>query len=165
MPETGNKPGWKLSRSAAKRVRNPLPIPKCCPYCHSSVAVAENKVIYGKPVGEWPYVYLCQNADCKSYVGIHPETDIPLGTLANAQTRTARIRARDLFNSYLLGTCKMTRTEAYSWLAGRLGIAVAGCHFAWFDLATCTRVSVLIDDERKRTQRNDARQLYPVGAV
>ncbi len=37
---------------------------------------------------DWPWVYICEG--CGSYVGMHPFTDIPLGTLADAATREAR---------------------------------------------------------------------------
>lgn len=147
---TTDKPAWKLSESAAKRVLHPLPIPTDCPYCQSPVKAVENKVIFRKPFGEWPYIYLCQNRECQAHVGMHPGTNIPLGTLANTATRKARVRAKDLFQGYLMGVCKMTRSEAYGWLAARLNIPVASCHFAWFDLNTCNMACYVLTEEKRK---------------
>ncbi|WP_446333007.1 zinc-finger-containing protein [Burkholderia pseudomallei] len=96
-----------------------------------------NNAIYGRDYGEWPWAFLCRG--CGSYVGMHPFTDIPLGTLADAATREARKRAKAAFNP-LWQSGSMTRTEAYTWLAARLGVAVAACHIGWFDVAMCQLV-------------------------
>lgn len=141
-------PRWKLSRSAAARVLNPLPVPHTCPYCQSEVEAVPNEEIYGKPFGDWPFAYLCQKEACRAYVGMHPRTKIPLGTLANAITRQARTRAKEMFND-LWGPGKMSRTEAYGWLAQHLDITVGRCHFGWFDVKTCQRVMKLITDEKR----------------
>lgn len=127
------------SRRATARVTNPLPAPTCCPNCGDRVGLVSNKVIYGREYGEWPWAYRCCNAECDSYVGLHPFTAIPLGTLANAATRAARKKAKAIFNPLWDGG-GMTRTEAYTWLAGKLGIeTVDECHIGWFDVATCER--------------------------
>ena len=82
-----------VSRRALANVRDALPIPKHCPHCGEDVALVENSVIYnGKTYGKWPYIYRC--APCDAYVGLHPHTDIPLGTLAKKPLRKARIAAK-----------------------------------------------------------------------
>lgn len=134
---SGGKTPWNPSRTATARVTNPLPQPTTCHYCSGKVSIVNNDKIYGSSYGEWPWAFLCDG--CGAYVGLHPFTSIPLGTLADAPTREARKRAKDAFNP-LWRTRLMTRREAYAWLAKMLGINVDECHIGWFDEATCKRV-------------------------
>lgn len=128
---------------AVKRVTNVLPAPTACPNCGGAVKLAGNSEIYGRPLGTWPYVYLCENRKaCDSYVGVHPNTRIPLGTLANAQTRLARKECKPAFE-VLFRNGHMGRTAAYEWLAGALGIPLGECHFGWFDITTCRKARQL----------------------
>jgi hypothetical protein len=71
---------------------------------------------------------------------MHPFTNIPLGTLADGPTRQARKRCKEPFES-LHRSGRMTRSEAYSKLAKKLGIPVEQCHFGWFDAAQCKRAA------------------------
>jgi hypothetical protein len=137
---------WNPSRRAVKRVTNPLPAPTECRFCGGNVEIVKNSEIYnGREYGEWPWAYLCRG--CGAYVGMHPFTGIPLGTLADRNTRDMRKMAKDDFNPLWQGG-EMTRSEAYSWLADRLGIAVAACHFGWFDADTCERVIEIIEEAK-----------------
>ena len=70
---------WNPSHLAISLVRNPLPIPTKCPYCAAGVECVENKKIYGKNYGAWPWIYRCLS--CDAYVEMHSYTDIPLGTM------------------------------------------------------------------------------------
>jgi hypothetical protein len=130
------------SRKATSRVKNPLPIPTNCHLCGSdAVRIGEHREVYGgRQYGEWPYVYLCEG--CGSYVGLHPFTAIPLGALADADMRRARKDCKAPFQ-WLVEECVMTRTEAYEWLAGELGIPVDECHFGWFDVETCHKARAI----------------------
>lgn len=148
MSTIDGKLGWKLSRTAAARVLNPLPVPTECPYCQGEVKAVRNEEIYGRAFGPWPYSYLC--VGCRAYVGMHPQTNIPLGTLADAATRNARKIAKERFQSYLIGRCCMSRNEAYEWLARKLGIAVSACHFGWFNIEACRNVVKAINDDANR---------------
>lgn len=140
---------WKPTASAAKKVLNPLPIPTICPHCGSPVSVVNNKEIYGRQYGKWPFAYKCASKECDSYVGIHPKTDIPLGSLANKATRAARKQAKAVFAPKWEGG-EMSKDEAYAWLASKLGIAdVHHCHVGWFDIETCNRVVDICIQERK----------------
>lgn len=141
---TGAKTPWNPSRKAIARVTNPLPAPTACPHCSGQVELVNNERIYGKPYGEWPWAFLCTGAGCGAYVGLHPFTHIPLGTLADEATRDARKRAKAVFNPRWEGVQhgrKKARTAAYTWLAAQLGLEdVNTCHIGWFDVATCERV-------------------------
>jgi len=134
------KTPWNPSRRAIARVTNPLPAPTACPYCSAHVELVGNEAIYRRAYGEWPWAYLCTNDSCGAYVGLHPFTAIPLGTLAQAPLRAARKAAKAAFNPRWQDGGQ-SRTEAYTWLAGQLGIANVGeCHIGWFDIDTCERV-------------------------
>lgn len=123
-----------VSRRALKRVKNPLPVPTNCRYCAGNVELINNSKIYGREFGEWPYAYRCD--DCGAYVGLHPSTDIPLGTLATAQLRKDRNLSKDMFHK-VRERRGFTRSLAYEWLAGKMGIPVGQCHFGWFDQDEC----------------------------
>lgn len=130
-----------VSRRALKRVKNALPAPTHCRYCGGGVSLVCNSEIYnGRSYGEWPYAYLC--TDCKAYVGLHPSTDIPLGTLATAQLRKDRNTSKDLFHKFKEAR-GFTRTLAYEWLAKEMGIPVAQCHFGWFEQEDCAKAAMV----------------------
>lgn len=122
------------SRKATARVKNPLPAPSVCRICNGKVRIAHHDEIYGKAFGDWPYAYLC--GDCGAYVGMHPFTAIPLGTLADKRTREARKQCKAPFEK-LWREGVMSRTEAYHWLASEMNIATDECHFGWFDANQC----------------------------
>ncbi|WP_422490081.1 zinc-finger-containing protein [Endozoicomonas sp. ALE010] len=123
---------------AVKRVSNPLPQPAHCHYCGGEVVVVNNAEIYGRSFGRWPWAYRCNG--CRAYVGMHPKTDIPLGTLADAATREARKECKAPFEA-LHRTGKMTRNAAYQKLADKLGIPKEECHFGWFDTVMCKKAA------------------------
>lgn len=122
------------SRKAMARVKNPLPAPTECRFCQSHVRVATHQEVYGRDYSDWPWVYLCDN--CGAYVGIHPFTNIPLGTLADKATRDARKNCKKPFEA-IWRSGLMRRSEAYIWLAAQLNIPVGECHFGWFDIRRC----------------------------
>ncbi|CAM3561317.1 zinc-finger-containing protein [Parendozoicomonas haliclonae] len=128
---------WNPSRRATERVKNPLPAPTTCNCCgKDTVELQHHDQLYGRSYGNWPYVYRCTS--CHAYVGLHPFTSIPLGTLADQATREARKRCKPPFED-LHRSGRMSRNEAYAKLAAKLQIPVAECHFGWFDAAMCER--------------------------
>lgn len=139
---TAERTPWNPSRRATARVRDPIPAPETCPHCQSGVKIANNSEIYaGKSYGEWPWAYVC--GGCGAYVGMHPFTSIPLGTLATPAIREARKRAKSLFNP-LWNSGRMSRDEAYAWLAAQLALPLAECHFGMFDESRCRAAIVAI---------------------
>lgn len=134
-----------VSRRALKRVKNPLPVPTICRYCAGCVDLVRNSEIYnGREYGDWPYAYFC--TDCKAYVGLHPDTDIPLGTLAAPQLRKDRNTAKDAFHR-VKEQRGFSRSLAYQWLAGKMGIDVGVCHFGWFDQEECAQALALCSQD------------------
>lgn len=141
------KTPWNPSKRAIKRVRNPLPVPDTCIHCQSSVQAVHHNEIYGRPYGKWPWAYQCSG--CAAYVGMHPFTHIPLGTLATPAIRKSRMECKIPFEK-LYRSGKISRGEAYSRLARKLSIKEEECHFAWFDVEMCHRArkaSMEIDQE------------------
>jgi hypothetical protein len=133
-----------VSRKALKRVKSPLPVPETCRYCGPNTQVFyghhEEVYGYGRSYGDWPYVLLCDN--CESYVGLHPFTDIPLGILADAPLRKARKENKSLFHVVMQGA-GMSRREAYTWLAGEMGIPMEQCHWGWFEADDCEKAGAI----------------------
>lgn len=90
-------------------------------------------------------IYLCRH--CKAWVGVHDGTDKPLGRLANAELRSAKVHAHDCFDPLWLGKIrrdgcskKQARMAGYKWLADQLGIETDRCHIGMFDVDMCNRV-------------------------
>ena len=126
-----------ISRRSLKRVKDRLPVPTACSYCSGEVKLASNEEIYGREYGDWPYCYMC--TACRSHVGLHPKTDIPLGTLADASTREARKRAKAAFQEVTLFRFNRDRTAAYHWLGGLMKIDPRTCHFGMFTVRQCNQ--------------------------
>lgn len=116
---------------------NPILVGEKCPYCGSTIQKSDSKIIYGKSFGD---VYICQRYPiCDSYVGCHKKSGKPLGRLANKELRTWKVRAHNSFDP-LWKSGDMTRTEAYSWLADKMGIDKKDCHIGMFDAEQCKEV-------------------------
>lgn len=121
----------------ATRVTNPLPIPEICCYCGSKIEVRHHLDHYGKIYSSnWPWLYCC--TQCGASTGMHPRTAIPVGILADSQTRAARSSCKGPFTR-LYESGRISRRRAYRLLAAKLGVEVDKCHFGWFDAETCYR--------------------------
>lgn len=136
-----------VSRKALKRVKQPLPVPKSCRYCRGAVQLVHNREVYGREYGEWPFLYHC--CRCDAYVGLHPHTDIPLGTLANRPLREARKRNKAIFFSMFEAGIVNSRNVAYQWLAKKMRISVEECHWGWFNEGQCNLAGQLCRDAIK----------------
>lgn len=140
-----------VSRRALARVKDPAPKPASCK-CGGHVALVNNSAIYnGRSYGEWPYAYYCE--DCDSYVGLHPQTDIPLGTLADKETREARNACKKVFEPIWRNKL-MSRSKAYQWLAKRMGIDVDQCHFGLFDARQCYHAAEICKELSAFSRKN-----------
>lgn len=116
-----------------------------CPYCKSDVNLVDSYLIYRRSYGR---AWLCsQFPKCDSYVGCHPGTDKPLGRLANAELRKAKMEAHKAFDALWKrkmerDKCsqRVARSAGYKWLAQQLSIEINECHIAMFDLDKCKKV-------------------------
>ena len=115
-----------------------------CPYCglHSE-KVDGSKIYPHRPALHHKMFWACM--PCGAWVGCYVGGDKPLGRLANKQLRVAKMKAHEAFDP-LWCSGKMTRTQAYTWLSEKLGIAFHKCHIGMFDLAMCERVVNVIKE-------------------
>jgi len=112
-----------------------------CPYCHGQAELVDSEVIYGRSYG---MAYLCR--PCKAWVGCHAGTVKPLGRLANAELRAAKMAAHSAFDPLWQAKVKQgwskkkARGAGYNWLIEQLGIPREECHIGMMDAETCRKV-------------------------
>jgi hypothetical protein len=78
---------------------------------------------------QWPWIWRCN--DCKAFVGCHNQTRIPMGRIADANTRRLRAHAHIAFDPIWHEFKLLSRVKAYNWLARQMSIESSECHFAW----------------------------------
>lgn len=123
--------------------------PTICRYCGSPVVYTSNAEIYGKEYGTGK-CYLCRN--CKAFVGVHPGTDTPLGTLANEELREWRKEAHFWFDRIWKKPTRITtRYNAYGYLARKMGLSREETHIGMFEIEQCKKV---IEFSKEKMQRN-----------
>ncbi|WP_457447116.1 zinc-finger-containing protein [Roseateles sp. P5_E4] len=124
-----------------------------CTQCqHDTVVVAGDVIYPDRPDLFDRFFWLCR--DCWRYVGCHAakkDVDedgnvswgragaVPLGDVADEKLRGLRSRAHQLFDPIWQGGSK-TRSEAYEWLGGFLGVRPSQAHIAMLDEAQCRRL-------------------------
>lgn len=89
--------------------------------------------------------------DCRAAVGCHSGTDVPFGYMADPMTRRARQNAHKHFDAIWKGPRRsMGRTNAYIWIANKLGIPREDCHISRFDYGRCTEmVSIILECQKE----------------
>jgi hypothetical protein len=123
-----------------------------CPYCDKPAELVTGKAVY-------PHLaklhkkkfYVCN--PCKAHVGCHPGSERPLGRLATASLRRKKMAAHAEFDP-LFRSKKMSRKEAYKWLAKELGIPGSECHIGMFDEEMCDRVVRVCRARRNKHAEN-----------
>lgn len=137
----------KPSQAAINNVSSPLPIPTECNLCGGVVVVKHYNEIYSKHIdAKYPWSYVCTCCDAR--VGIHKDTNIPLGYLADEPLRIRRIAVKTKFialyknrGNYFYGD----KSAAYRWLSQTMGLCNKNCHFGFFNTEQCNRAEELID--------------------
>jgi len=81
--------------------------------------------------------WLCRG--CDAYVGCHGDTNKPMGVLADKEHRDLKMRAHNAFDP-LWVSMDMNRTEAYEWLAEKMGLSKRKCHIGMFNQDQCREV-------------------------
>lgn len=103
-----------------------------CPYCDKQAEFMTSKAYYGKDYGTNMYVCI----PCDATVGTHQRTDNPKGTLAKKELRLLRKSCHEKFDG-LWRNGKMSRTEAYKWLASLMDMGKKEAHIGLFNESTC----------------------------
>lgn len=112
-----------------------------CEYCGDRSKHVTGKDLYPhRPELSGKNFYRCD--PCRAWVGCHPGTLQPLGRLANASLRKAKLAAHAAFDPIwhsdpIPGGA---RKRGYLWLARQLGIHRNDCHIGMFDEDMCRRV-------------------------
>jgi hypothetical protein len=101
-----------------------------CPYDGERAVFVDSSRVYKKSYG---MIWMCEK--CSARVGVHKGSDQPLGRLANAELRRAKIAVHAVFDN--LWDTGMTRSEAYKWLARELDITLEECHIGMFNVDRC----------------------------
>jgi zinc-finger-containing domain len=128
-----------------------------CPYCAADAELVTGAEIYPNR-SDLNELRFWRCAPCNAYVGCHKagsgygDGTLPLGRLANAVLRRAKMQAHAAFDP-LWKTRRMSRRKAYSWLAGELGMPVKAVHIGEFDEALCMRVVQACKMANVRIQR------------
>jgi hypothetical protein len=98
--------------------------------------------LYG---GKFGLAYRCGRDGCGGAHGAHPDGS-PLGDPADLRTRRARTEAHDAFDR-LWRYGPLSRSEAYGWMAGVLGVPREEAHIGRLDRGACARLVAAVKDE------------------
>jgi ssDNA-binding Zn-finger/Zn-ribbon topoisomerase 1 len=82
---------------------------------------------------------------CKAAHGAHPN-GAPLGIPANKETKLARMRAHEAFDSFWKRKC-WKRHEGYRWMREVMGMSRRDAHIARFGIDECERLIGLVEKE------------------
>ncbi len=104
--------------------------------CGNKPVFMDSKKIYGKSYG---MVYYCPF--CKEYVGVHNGTNIPLGTIADKETKKYRMQAHNLLEAKF----GKNKTKAYKWIRKTMHLSNENAHIGKFDKDDCIRLIELIN--------------------
>lgn len=109
-----------------------------CPYCHENAVKAFGDEVYPHRNDlHHKKFWVCHG--CDAYVGCHGTTFRPLGRLANAELRKAKIAAHIAFDTIWMGGY-MPRSDAYVWLAGEMELSKSKCHIGEMTVSQCEAV-------------------------
>lgn len=141
-----------MTSSVADRVKHRLPRPIKCDDCGSPRVHLQKRGYMGLRVTKkWDLIWHC--LDCKALVGCHEGTDIPLGLMADAMTRDARFQAHGSFDNLWRGRhARMSRAEAYAWMASTLSIPADRAHIGMLDERQCEALIAAVKNYKHVTK-------------
>jgi len=115
-----------------------------CPYCNKPTILRPSSFVYGKNAPDYGWFWLCvRYPRCDAYVGCHPGTQRPLGTLANKALRTLRINAHNLFDQ-LWKKGKLDRKQCYLLLQDATNLPPRDAHISRLNNEQCKKVIKLM---------------------
>lgn len=114
-----------------------------CPYCGSDAELTTGAKVYPhRPDLADLKVWACM--PCDAWVGTHKNSrdHKPLGRMANAELRKAKMMAHAAFDPWWKSG-RMTRHEAYRLLAEKMSLDPKDAHIGMFDVEQCKTVHLL----------------------
>ena len=114
-----------------------------CPYCGNDAELTTGYKVYPHRLDLADLkVWAC--FPCDAWVGTHKNspTHAPLGRLANAELRKAKMAAHAAFDPWWKSG-RMTRREAYQKLADLMSLDPKDTHIGMFDVDQCKTVVLL----------------------
>lgn len=140
--------------------RVPLGPPDRCPYCFSAVELVTGADVYPeRPELANRNIWRCTL--CDASVGCHKvgarvrrsdgielvsDGTLPMGSLADEELRAARTETHRLFDGLWLEPARMTRADAYAWMAKLLRIPHEDAHVASLSYDECVKVQLAVED-------------------
>lgn len=117
-------------------------VPPVCPYCGKTAILVDGAALYPTHtrLHEQKF-WAC--IPCQAWVGCHKNSrhHAPLGRLADAKLRRAKINCHAVFDSLWRAEVKVSgcsigdaRGSGYKWLAEQMGIDRRECHIGMFSL-------------------------------
>lgn len=89
----------------------------------------------------WGLTWRCSEPACGAMVGCHKGTDVPLGLMADRDTREARFHAHRALDPLWRGRRAIaTRAEVYAWMATFLAITPEQAHISMLNAVQCARL-------------------------
>jgi zinc-finger-containing domain/Topoisomerase DNA binding C4 zinc finger len=119
----------------------PAPAPPSelkCPNCGAPLELKDSK---------FGLFYGCTNwsrTRCRGGVSAHPD-GTPVGVPVDDATRGARIDAHQMFDQIWKGG-RMTRKQAYLWLAEQMDLPATKAHIGLFNVEQCRRVIDIVNE-------------------
>jgi len=114
-----------------------------CPYCGGDAELSTGHKVYPhRPDLASLKIWAC--FPCDAWVGTHKNSPAhaPLGRLANAELRRAKMAAHAAFDPLWKGG-QMTRKEAYRLLSEKMALTPEQTHIGMFDVEQCETVVIL----------------------
>ena len=96
------------------------PAPRCDKCCKQAVLTTGAMLYPNRYDLAEKSFWIC--SECGAYVGCHPGTVTPLGSLAGKRTRLARMMAHRAFDVFWKDRGGVSRGRAYRLLAAKLGL-------------------------------------------
>lgn len=111
-----------------------------CPQCGAPAVLVDGRVL--RPdVRKFHHRNFWTCPKCDVHVGCHKGTTEPLGTLADRETRQARLEAHEAFDRlWKFKVWNLDRPQWYAWLADKLGLTADECHIGRMDREMCREV-------------------------
>lgn len=114
--------------------------PVICDYCGLPAKYVSGVVLYPHRADLYERnFWVCDPCDARVGCHAHGDGRAPMGRMANAALRAEKQNAHRSFDQ-LWKNGTMSRGDAYSWLAAKLGINKRDCHIGLFDIDMCRKV-------------------------